>query len=80
MLRWTRREMLKVGAAAGAGALTTNGLAAERLELEQSANAKTQTRANEVQVNVSKNELRERLSLDFGWRFALGHACDPMRD
>jgi len=45
--------MLKVGAAAGAGALTTNGLAAEGLELEQSANAKAQTRANEVQVNVS---------------------------
>ena len=20
------------------------------------------------------------ISLDFGWRFALGHACDPMRD
>jgi len=71
--------MLKVGAAAGAGALATSGLA-ERLELEQGANAKAQTRANEVQVNVSKNELRERLSLDFGWRFALGHACDPMRD
>src|SRR5216683_6925013 len=80
MLRWTRREMLKVGAAAGAGALTANGLAAEKLEIEQGANAKAQTRANEVQVDVSKNELRERLSLDFGWRFALGHACDPMRD
>lgn len=23
---------------------------------------------------------RERLSLDFGWKFALGHACDPACD
>jgi beta-galactosidase len=72
--------MLKVGAAAGAGALTTSGLAGEGLELEQGSNARAQTRANKVKVNVSKNELRERLSLDCGWRFALGHACDPMRD
>ena len=85
MLRWTRREMLKVGAAAGAGALTTKGVAAERLELQQAANSKAQARANEVQVNVTEkqlwgNGLRERQSLDFGWRFALGHACDPTRD
>jgi beta-galactosidase len=33
-----------------------------------------------VRVDLAKNALRERLSLDFGWRFALGHACDPMRD
>src|SRR3954449_2079495 len=86
MQRWTRREMLKGGAAAGAGALATKGVAGETLELEQSANDRApQTRGNEAHVNVSEkqlrgNELRERQSLDFGWRFALGHACDPMRD
>jgi beta-galactosidase len=25
-------------------------------------------------------DVRERLLLDFGWRFHLGHACDPSRD
>src|SRR5580693_9206631 len=78
MAQWTRRDLVKAAAVAGAGVLGANGLVAEELEPERVGAA--QTHASDVQVNVSKNELRERESLDFGWRFALGHACDPARD
>ena len=80
MRQWTRRELVKAGAVAGAASLTANGLGAEGAEPERGAAAQAKTPQDTVQVNVSKNELRERMSLDFGWRFALGHACDPMRD
>jgi beta-galactosidase len=78
MAQWTRRDLVKAAAVAGAGVLSANGLVAEGVE--QEGGGKAQTHPNDVQVNVSKNELRERQSLDFRWRFALGHACDPARD
>ena len=78
MRKWTRRELAKVGAAVSASALTAGKLVAEGLEPEVTATQKAAP--IEVHVNTAKNELRERQSLDFGWRFALGHACDPMRD
>jgi beta-galactosidase len=80
MRQWTRRELVKVGAVAGAVSLTANGLAAEGIEPERGAAKQAKTPLDIVQVNVAKDELRERQSLDFGWRFALGHACDPMWD
>ncbi len=79
MRRWTRRELVKAGAAVGAASLTANKLVAEGAGTEGSA-AQAKMPANEVHVNAAKNELRERQSLDVGWRFALGNACDPMRD
>ena len=74
----TRRDLVKAAAVASAGVLSPNGLVAEGIGPEQAG--KPQAHPVEVQVNVAKNELRERQSLDFGWRFALGHACDPARD
>src|SRR6201996_8538169 len=80
MRQWTRRGLVKAGAAAGAGSLTANGLAAEGAEREGSTAAQAKAPPDTVRVDLAKNAVRERLSLDFGWRFALGHACDPMRD
>ena len=77
MRQWTRREVVKAGAAASAVSLTANGLAADGKE--QGGAAQSKTSSGPVRVDLAKNELRERHSLDFGWRFALGHACDPMR-
>jgi beta-galactosidase len=80
MRKWTRRELAKVGAAVSASALAAGKLVAEGLEPELTATQQAKAAPIEVRVNTVKNELRERQSLDFGWRFALGHACDPMRD
>jgi beta-galactosidase len=80
MRKWTRRELVKAGAAVSAVSLTANGLAAEEVRSTEVGGTQSKTPQDAVQVNVSKNELRERQSLDFGWRFALGNVCDPMRD
>ena len=80
MRKWTRRDLVKAGAAVGAVSLTANGLAAEEVETGRGEAAQAKAPQDEVRVDLAKNELRERLSLDFGWRFALGHVCDPMRD
>jgi beta-galactosidase len=80
MRKWTRRELVKAGAAAGAASLSAKGLVAEGGEPEVGEFAQAKAPQDTVRVDLAKNELRERLSLDFGWRFALGHACDPMRD
>jgi beta-galactosidase len=80
MKNWTRRDLVKAGAAVGAVSLTANGLASEKVESGRGVAPQAKAHQDEVRVDVAKNELRERQSLDFGWKFALGHVCDPMRD
>ncbi|HXD49260.1 MAG TPA: glycoside hydrolase family 2 TIM barrel-domain containing protein, partial [Gemmatimonadaceae bacterium] len=60
-----RRDVLKTGLAAAATSLLSPRL----LTAELARVSRTQTTAP-----------RERLLLDFGWRFHLGHASDPARD
>lgn len=66
MARLTRRDLLKTGAAAAAasGASTQSVAVAPR----------------PPSVPTAAQSPRERLLLDFGWRFHLGHAQDPMKD
>jgi beta-galactosidase len=73
MAKWTRRDLVKAGLVASAGAMTGGELVADpRLAATAPAFA---------QVDVTKpNTLRERLLLDYGWRFALGNANDPDKD
>jgi beta-galactosidase len=76
MGKWTRRDLVKVGLAASASVVAGGELVAEspesRLTVETPAFA---------QVNAGEpNTLRERLLLDYGWRFALGNANDPDKD
>ena len=61
---WTRRDVVKSGLAASVGAFVTPELARG---LSRTAPAATPAG-------------RERLLLDFGWRFHLGHADDPAQD
>jgi beta-galactosidase len=74
MAHWTRREILKSGLAASAGTLAFKGLpivqssATTESELLLDKAAKTQTSP------------RERLLMDFGWRFHFGHANDAEKD
>jgi len=67
MSNFTRRDLFKTGIAASAIVAEQTGAAAQS---QQPATPTSPTPAG----------LRERLSLDFGWRFHLGHADDPARD
>src|SRR5580698_356491 len=76
MGKWTRRDLVKAGLAASAGVMTGNDLLAEAPASRPSAAPPVfaQTNAGEAKP------LRERLLLDYGWRFALGNANDPEKD
>ena len=69
MTNWTRRDLLKSGIAASAVAVEPTSA------LAQSPSAPTQPAAA-----AAGGGGRERLLLDFGWRFHLGHANDPAQD
>jgi beta-galactosidase len=71
MRKWTRREVLKSGVAVSAGIKSPIPVKARTLDGETSI-------AGQSQGGVMPS--RERLLMDFGWRFHLGHACDPSRD
>ncbi len=82
MGKWTRRDLVKAGLAASAGALTGTELLAEP-ENAGIAGAESPLFAqmSPAQMSASAaNPLRERLLLDYGWRFALGNANDPEKD
>ena len=75
MSRLTRRQLLKSSLLASAGA------AANRLIPDDGAEATStgmSVKAEAAQPQISSP--RERLLLDFGWRFALGHANDAEKD
>jgi len=73
MPKWTRRDLLKssVAAAASAPGIPLGGAVAR--------DAATRGRASSTGAAEIASS-RERLLLDLGWRFHLGHADDPARD
>jgi beta-galactosidase len=70
MSNWTRRDLLKTGIAASAAAVEPSSAPA------QSPAAPAQSAG----AAAAGGGGRERLLLDFGWRFHLGHANDPAQD
>jgi beta-galactosidase len=76
MSKWTRRDLVKAGLAASASVMTGSELLAERRESRPAAAPPLFAQISSDQPNL----LRERLLLDFGWRFALGNADDPKKD
>ena len=81
MGKWTRRDLVKAGLAASAGVMAGGELVAEPRESRLAGAAPAP-----AQIGAATNAAdrpgtpRERLLLDFGWRFALGNACDPDKD
>src|SRR5208337_2351771 len=71
MRKWTRREVLKSGVAVSAG--VTSAIPATAMRVSSPSPAPPPPQDN-------PSSPRERLLMDFGWRFHLGHACDPARD
>lgn len=61
----TRRALLQAGAVAATGTVPLVGDAAA---------------ATAAMPKAPTPVVRERLLMDFGWRFHLGHACDPAKD
>ncbi|MDE2265596.1 MAG: DUF4982 domain-containing protein [Alphaproteobacteria bacterium] len=71
MTTLTRRDLLKSSAAVTATATTG----------EAPAEAKTsKTPIRPLSLREKLPSVRDRLLLDFGWRFRLGHACDESKD
>ncbi len=80
MAKWTRRDLVKAGLAASAGVMTGKDCWPRRANRDNKwAPIFAQMGANLPGVN-GPNTLRERLLLDYGWRFALGNAGDPVKD
>jgi beta-galactosidase len=80
MSRWSRRKFLKTSLAASASAVAAKAA----LPLPDAAGAamteNAESRSRAMQNGAITVSPRERLLLDFNWRFALGHASDPAKD
>jgi len=70
---WTRRTLLKSGIAAAAAAITPE------MALASSSDAPIASAVDDASA-CSTTSSRERLLLDFNWRFQLGNAADLQRD
>ncbi|HTX76611.1 MAG TPA: beta-galactosidase, partial [Terracidiphilus sp.] len=76
MARLTRRDLVKAGLAASAGVVAGSDLLAEAAGPGHAAAAPVFAQP----AGATANPVRERLLLDYGWRFALGNANDPDKD
>ena len=72
MKHWSRRELLKVASLTPA--------AAKIIGLPSGEAARTGAAGHEFGTAGGLSSPRERLLLDFNWRFHFGHASDPARD
>jgi beta-galactosidase len=82
MPKWTRRGILKAGIVTSAAAAASGSgiLLAQDGSVSEKPSAIKST-VDRIQSQWSKNSsLRERIPLDVGWRFHLGHAVDPAKD
>ncbi len=79
MKTFSRRDMLKTSLLAPA-AVAANGLAPLATSAEALAEEIHPQVASASPGTLLPGAGRERLLLDFGWRFHLGHASDPTKD
>ncbi len=77
MTRWTRRDLLKTGLAATAGAVGSRLLPPAQAQAMAGAQASSSPQAS---ASAAPSLGRERLLLDYGWKFVLGNANDPVKD
>ncbi len=79
MKSFSRRDVLKTSLLAPAAAVAAHGMGS--LPSVQAAQASSAIAASDIpHVTPNPGARRERLLLDFGWRFHLGNANDPARD
>ena len=84
MSRWTRRKFLKTSLAASAGAVAAKGGLATRVAgsdaFGEAANGFLSGSPVFQLSGLETLTIRERLLLDFDWRFHFGNADDPAKD
>ena len=82
MKNWTRRDLLKTSLLAPAVAAAANETVACGIAMGASSEAHEADPppASVTPQSSEPNAGRERLLLDFGWRFHFGHADDPAKD
>jgi beta-galactosidase len=82
MSRWSRRKFLKTSLAASASAVAAHAALplAGAAGAEAAGNEHGKLRSASAQNAAAITSPRERLLLDFGWRFHFGHADDPAKD
>ena len=86
MGKWTRRDLVKTALAASASMMAGGDLLAQPVlgDGHQQAGSNDAHASGEVlaadAAGNAANPLRDRLLMDFGWRFALGNADDPDKD
>jgi len=78
MTNWTRRDILKLGVVAPAAASAAAGALAN--EFASDVTVTLPPTPTQEDSSLSKPSPRERFLFDFGWRFHLGDADDPIAD
>jgi beta-galactosidase len=73
----TRRDMLKAGLLAPAAVAAAKGIG---LDFTKDVASDHTSGGDSILVSPTPDAERERLLLDFGWRFHFGHADDPGKD
>ncbi|HKN87691.1 MAG TPA: beta-galactosidase GalA, partial [Nitrospiraceae bacterium] len=82
MKKFSRRDVLKTSVLASAAA-TVHGIAPLATAMEtgrEAAERFPEPPVRDANDEAMKSAGRERLLLDFGWRFHFGHASDPDKD
>jgi beta-galactosidase len=74
MRRWTRRDLVKTGLVASAGVVVGGSPVEGESWVPLGLNGAIEDGIAPLSWK------RERISMDEGWRFKLGHACDPQED
>ena len=76
----SRRDLLKTGLLAPAAVAAANGMGPFGVAMQVAGDHSSPLLASASPVSVTPGAGRERLLLDFGWRFHLGNADDPSKD
>jgi beta-galactosidase len=82
MKKFSRRDVLKAGVIAPAAAAAVHGMGpmAGAIDIHSEKGEPSVEPLLGATADEAQNGGRERLLLDFGWRFHLGHASDPTKD
>ena len=82
MKNFSRRDILKTSLLASAGAAAVHGIGpiAAAMEIRPDKTEPFEPPLRDTNDEAMKSAGRERLLLDFGWRFQFGHASDPAKD
>ena len=80
METFSRRDLLKTSLLAPAAAAAANGLGPMGIAMPAAQEIAGQLPAKQPAASPAPGAGRERLLLDFGWRFRFGHADDATKD